>query len=148
MTTESDPAVTRVTIILDTPNDWLSWLFIRKDSCRRHELWQYVDPDTLREQLPKLTAPLEPQYMDYKANATRLADLSPDDHSSFRWDYERYERLQTIYDKRVQALADFNLEISKTIAKRRLYLIQDCETAYDRLVTLKKHLAPVLPWRA
>lgn len=142
MTTESDPAVTRVTVILDTPNDWLSWLFIRKDSCRRHELWQYVNPDTPKGELPELTAPIEPQYKDYNVNATRLADLSTDDRSSYRWDYERYERLQNTHNKKVQALADFNLEISKTIAKRRLYLIQDCDTAYDRLVTLKKHLAP------
>ncbi|KAI9855525.1 MAG: hypothetical protein M1813_009753 [Trichoglossum hirsutum] len=79
MTMESDPAVTRVTVILDTPNDWPSWLFIRKDSCRRYELWQYVDPDTPREQLLKLTALHEPQYTDYKVNAARLADLSTDD---------------------------------------------------------------------
>src|SRR3954447_14007864 len=142
MTTESDPAVTRVTVILDTPNDWLSWLFIRKDSCRRHELWQYVNPDTPKEQLPMLTPPPEPQYADYNADATRLADLSNDDRSSYRWDYERYERLQNTHNKRVQALADFSLEISKTVAKRRLYLIQDCDSAYDRLVILKKHLAP------
>lgn len=39
-------------------------------------------------------------------------------------------------------MADFNLEISKTISKKRLYLIQDCETPHQRLVMLKKHLAP------
>ncbi|KAI9860344.1 MAG: hypothetical protein M1813_006233 [Trichoglossum hirsutum] len=89
-----------------------------KPDRKRHSVTvgsQYVDSDTLREQLLKLTALHEPQYTDYKVNAARLADLSTDDH--------------------------FNLEISKTIAKRRLYLIQDCETAYNRLVTLKKHLA-------
>jgi hypothetical protein len=138
MTTESDSAMTCITVILDTPNDWLSWLFIRKDSCRRHELWQYVNPDTLKEDLPQLIAPVEPQYTDYKANATRFADLSGDDRDSYRWEYKRYERLQTLHDEKVQALADFNFEISKTIARRRLYLIQDCETAHDRLVTLKK----------
>jgi hypothetical protein len=142
MATESDPAMTRVTVILDTPNDWPSWLFIRKDSCRRHELWQYVDPDTPRDQLPQLIPPTEPLYSDYQADATRLLDLSNDDRSSYRWDYERYERLHATYSKKVQALADFTLEISKTVAKRRLYLIQDCDTTYDRLVTLKKHLAP------
>ena len=131
MATESDPAVTRVTIILDTPNDWPSWLFIRKDSCRRHELWQYVDPDTSKDQLPKLTALLEPQYKDYNANATRLVDLSTDDRSSYRWDYERYECLLATYNKKVQALADFTLKISKIVAKYCLYFIQDCETTYD-----------------
>ncbi|KAI9771020.1 MAG: hypothetical protein M1839_002988 [Geoglossum umbratile] len=101
------------------------------DSCRCHELWQYVDPDTLKEELPKLTAPLEPQYADYDVDATRLADLSSDDRISYRWDYECYERLQTTYKKTVQALADFNLKISKTVGGRYLYLIQDCDTAHN-----------------
>jgi hypothetical protein len=38
MATESDPAVTRVTVILNTPDDWFTWLFIRRDVANRHGL--------------------------------------------------------------------------------------------------------------
>lgn len=142
MTNESDPAVTRVTVVLDSPRDWFDWLFIRKDSCRRHDLWQYVDPEKNEDDLAKLSEPVEPEITLYKSNATSLAQLEKDDRESFRWDYDRYERRLAEYKRKVQALADFNLEISKTISKKRLYLIQDCETPHQRLVMLKKHLAP------
>jgi hypothetical protein len=40
----------------------------------------------------------------------------------------------------MKALADLNMDISKTIAVRHIYLIKDYETPYDRLVALKKFL--------
>ena len=118
---DSDPAVTRATIILDKPTDWLNWLFIRKDSCRRHELWQYVNPETPEDQIPSLKEPREPLVTEYSETATSLASLSAEDRNSFRWDYERYERKLLEFQRKVQALADFNLEISKTISPRRIY---------------------------
>ncbi|KAI0992344.1 hypothetical protein K3495_g15842, partial [Podosphaera aphanis] len=142
MNSDYDPAVTRVTIILNNPGDWFSWLFVRKDSCRRNDIWQYVDPDTPRNQVPQLKEPIEPQVSSYLDTAASLADLEPGDRQSFIWDYERYERKLAEYKKTVQALAEFNLEISKTISYKRIYLIQDCETPHDRLIALKKHLAP------
>ncbi|KAF1922580.1 uncharacterized protein M421DRAFT_10442 [Didymella exigua CBS 183.55] len=46
MAAKSDPAVTRVTVILNTPDDWFTWLFIRQDVANRYSLWQYINPDT------------------------------------------------------------------------------------------------------
>lgn len=58
MTTESDPAVTRVTVVLDRADDWHKWLFIRKDTAQKNDLWQYVDPATNAADLPTLMAPV------------------------------------------------------------------------------------------
>jgi hypothetical protein len=60
MATESDPAVTRVTILLDKPEDWFTWLFIRQDVANRHTIWQYINPDVAKENFPELTEPSEP----------------------------------------------------------------------------------------
>jgi hypothetical protein len=38
-------------------------------------------------------------------------------------------------------LAKFNLEISKTITAKHLYLIKNKDTLYKQLTTLKKYLA-------
>ena len=46
------------------------------------------------------------------------------------------------YKKKAQAPADFTVDISKTVSKNCLYIIENCETAHDRLVALRKHLAP------
>jgi hypothetical protein len=84
MATESDPAVTRVTVILNTPDDWLTWLFIRRDVTNRHGLWQYINPDVERGLLPALIEATEPQLIDYRAGAIRLSDLTADDRESYR----------------------------------------------------------------
>ncbi|KAK1918636.1 hypothetical protein P3342_001685 [Pyrenophora teres f. teres] len=128
MATESDPAVTRVTVILNTPDDWFTWLFIRRDVANRNGLWQYIDPD--------------PQLTDYMAGATRLSALTADDRESYRWECDRWERRRSEYRTQKKALADLNTDISKTIAVRHIHLIKDHETPYDRLVALKKFLCP------
>ncbi|KAI0997604.1 hypothetical protein K3495_g10585 [Podosphaera aphanis] len=109
MFSDSDPTVTRITVVLDKPI---------------------------------LTEPPEPELSSYTAGANSLADLDKEDRDVYRWDYDRYQRKLSEYPKRSQALADFNLEISRIIAKKQLYLIQDCNTPYDRLIRLRKHVAP------
>ncbi|KAI1507131.1 hypothetical protein Ptr86124_013934 [Pyrenophora tritici-repentis] len=142
MATESDPAVTRVTVILNTPDDWFTWLFIRRDVANRHGLWQYINPDVARELLPELAEAPEPQLIDYQAGATRLSNLTADDRESYRWECDRWERRRSEYRTQKKALADLNTDISKTIAVRHIHLIKDHETPYDRLVALKKFLCP------
>ncbi|EFQ89670.1 hypothetical protein PTT_13975 [Pyrenophora teres f. teres 0-1] len=137
MATESDPAVTRVTVILNTPDDWFTWLFIRRDVANRNGLWQYIDPDVAKELLPQLTEDVEPQLTDYMAGATRLSALTADDRESYRWECDRWERRRSEYRTQKKALADLNTDISKTIAVRHIHLIKDHETPYDRLVALK-----------
>jgi hypothetical protein len=78
MATESDAAMTRVTVILNTPDKWFTWLFIRRDVANCHGLWQYINPDITRELLPELTEATEPPLIDYNARAMRLSDLTAD----------------------------------------------------------------------
>jgi hypothetical protein len=142
MATESDPAVTRVTVILNTPDDWFTWLFIRRDVANRYGLWQYINPDVARELLPELIEATEPQLIDYRAGAIRLSNLTTDDRESYRWECDRWERRRSEYRTQKKALADLNTDISKTITVRHIHLIKDHETPYDRLVALKKFLCP------
>ena len=142
MTTESDPAVTRVTVVLDRADDWHKWLFIRKDTAQKNELWQYVDPATKAADLPTLMAPPEPQLTDYHEDATSIAHLTAVQQKLYQWEYERWERKDIEFKRQQRAMAEFNSEIGKTIAAKHLYLIENKDTPYERLTTLKKHLAP------
>ena len=94
---------------------------------------QYVNPETTKETLPEISEPLEPKLSSYKPDVIPLANLEREDRETYRWDYDRYERRLLEYQKRIQALADFNLEISKTVSKKQLYLTQNCNTPHDRL---------------
>ncbi|KAF1925872.1 uncharacterized protein M421DRAFT_37025, partial [Didymella exigua CBS 183.55] len=87
---------------------------------------QYVDPATKAAVLPTLMAPIEPQLTDHNNDATSLAHLTAAQQKLYQWEYERWERK----------------DIDKTIAAKHLYLIESKDTPYERLTTLKKHLAP------
>jgi hypothetical protein len=60
MATKSDSTMTRVTVILNTPDDWFTWLYIHRNVANRHDLWQYINPDVARELLSKLTEATKP----------------------------------------------------------------------------------------
>ncbi|KAF1965195.1 hypothetical protein BU23DRAFT_561290 [Bimuria novae-zelandiae CBS 107.79] len=68
MATESDPTTTRVTVVLNKPEDWQAWIFLRKDAAQQHDLWQYCNPDVATADLPLLTEPVKPMAHQYKVN--------------------------------------------------------------------------------
>jgi hypothetical protein len=53
-TQEQEMQVTRASVTLRKPDDWLKWLFARKTSADRNSLWEYINPDLLPERLRKL----------------------------------------------------------------------------------------------
>jgi hypothetical protein len=131
MTIESShPAVTRVTVVLERADDWHEWLFIRKDTAQKYELWQYVDPATKAADLPTLLASVEPQPTDYNEDATSLAHLTAAHQKLFQWEYERWERKNLEFRRQKKALAEFNSEIGKTIASKHPYLIENKDTPH------------------
>jgi hypothetical protein len=69
---ESDLLITKATIILDKPEHWTTWLFLRKDRANRNQLWKYVDPDLSEDLVSKLDAekPIEKQFRDFHRSAT------------------------------------------------------------------------------
>jgi hypothetical protein len=76
MTTGSDPAVFRVTVVLDRADNWHKWLFIREDTAQKNELWQYVDPTTKAADFLPLLALIELQLTEHNEYATSLAHLT------------------------------------------------------------------------
>jgi hypothetical protein len=135
--------VTRVAVILDTPDDWFNWIFLRRDFAKDHKIWLYVNPDTLKESIPDLEAANpKPQLTDYKVRASKLSDLSPEDRESYRWEVDQWRLEEITQQKQERALVQLNTEITRSIATRHLYLIQDLPTVYDRLVALKKQFCP------
>ncbi|KAF2023227.1 hypothetical protein EK21DRAFT_17913, partial [Setomelanomma holmii] len=71
-TQEQGLVVATESVILKNPGDWLKWLFLRKDTASRNNLWPYVDPDLSRDQLLVLERE-EPKEIDLR----RLRDLVP-----------------------------------------------------------------------
>jgi hypothetical protein len=92
--------------------------------------------------LPTLAAPLEPRLTDHNNDATSIAHLTAAQQKLYQWEYERWERKDIEFKCQKKALAEFNSEISKTIAAKHLHLIENKDAPYQRLIMFKKHLAP------
>ncbi|KAF1941430.1 hypothetical protein EJ02DRAFT_317189, partial [Clathrospora elynae] len=58
------------------------------------------------------------------------------------WECDQWELSRSEYRTQTKAMADLNMDISKTIAVRHIHLIKDYKNPYDRLVALKKFLCP------
>jgi hypothetical protein len=87
-------------------------------------------------------APIEPQLTNHKNEARSIAHLTTAQQKLYQWEYKQWERKDIEFKRQKKTLANFNSEISKTIAEKHLDLIENKDTPYERLTTLKKHLAP------
>jgi len=149
MATEGDLLITKATVILERPGDWQRWLFLRKDSAERNDLWQYLDPSLKAEQVKRIEQekPKEKEIKEFYTGDARdgeitILDLSEKDVSRYELWLKVFTRKEAQWSKKEKALREFNHEISRTIASRHIHLISDCSTPYDRLKALKKHLCP------
>jgi hypothetical protein len=75
-TTELDRLITRSTVILEKPAEWDEWIFPRKDSADRHQLWSMVNPDLDEPALEKLEEPAAVEPEQYHEEAERDSIVS------------------------------------------------------------------------
>ena len=52
--------ITRTRIFLNGPKDWDEWIMLLESSALRYDIWQYVNPATPKDQLPRLIEPVRP----------------------------------------------------------------------------------------
>ncbi|KAH3938660.1 hypothetical protein HBH98_242970 [Parastagonospora nodorum] len=145
VTTELDGLITKTTVILGKPVDWKKWIFLRKDSAERQQLWSTVNPDLDEVALEKLEEPaaVDPeQYHDETEEDTGvvLKDMTTEEFQRYQQAERNYDRALARYTIKRKALHDFTEEISRTISRRHIHLIQSEDTAYACLKRLKKCL--------
>jgi hypothetical protein len=124
MATEGDLLITKITVILERPGNWQRWLFLRRDSAERNDLWQYLDPLLKAEQVKRIEQekPQEREIEEFYAGAAQedeeimILDLSEKDVSQYELWLRVHTRKETQWSKKEKALREFNHEISRTIA--------------------------------
>ncbi|KAF2023764.1 hypothetical protein EK21DRAFT_118454 [Setomelanomma holmii] len=132
---EADSLVIKATVVLNKPSDWTKWLFLRKDSAERNQLWQYVDPSLSDDQVRKIETeqPQEkgPEEFSSQQNAQQrehgfsLLDLTDQEVARYELWLKVFAWQEAVRLKKERALMDFNHEISRTIAARHIHLITD-----------------------
>ena len=65
----------RVTVILNSPNNWEKWLEIIKSKAQEHDIWEFVNPAMLKTDVLNLEVPEIPKTADVNSAVTSIVKL-------------------------------------------------------------------------
>ena len=127
-TTES-----KINVILDKPSDWLQWFFIIQDTAKTNEVWEYIDPATKKDDLPKLEPLKRPTPKDILLMATLIAQLDQYQLIAYNQLYAEYKDDFRVHEKQKQAINGISNYIVRSISVAYLPLIDGLDTVHERL---------------
>ena len=132
----------KVNVILDKPSDWLQWFFIIQDIAKTNEVWEYIDPATKKDDLPKLEPPKRPTPKDILLTAILITQLDQNQFAIYSQLYTEYKDDLRVHEKQKQAINGISNYIVCSISVAYLPLIDGLDMVHERLQELKKALAP------
>ena len=132
----------KANIILNKPSDWLQWFFIIQDTAKTNEVWQYIDPATKKDDLPKLEPPKRPTPKDILPTAISIAQLDQHQLIAYNQLYAEYKDDLRIHEKQKQAINSISNYIIRFTLVAYLPLINGLDMVHERLQVLKNALTP------
>jgi len=140
-------AESKINLILDKPSDWIQWYFVVQDTAKNNEVWEYIDPSTKKDALPKLETPKRPTPADVRTTATSVAQLDQHQLTAYNQLYAEYKDDLRVHQRKKQAINDISNYIVRSTSVAYLPLIEGLDTVYERLQALKNALAPTTSGR-
>jgi hypothetical protein len=87
----------KVSVVLNTPNDWDEWIQVVKRQAIAGDIWEHVDPK--KDQIPTLDKPEKPTPQQVNRDKTAYADLSVDEREEFRIMRQDYKQQFDLYER-------------------------------------------------
>jgi hypothetical protein len=123
-------AATKVSIILKSRDDWRAWYDNIQSLAKARDVWEYINPDTKKEELPQL--PKEPE----------IPDIEELPESQWKIHMQLWTARTNKYEKIKRGLAVVNEAIRGSISTLLIHHIYGKESVYDILKALKTQFAP------
>lgn len=99
MSKESE-LITKVTAMLDQPNDWEPWYQIIRDKALVKKVWMYCDISKEKEGLPRLEEPTKPIAASINPTATAISDLSSTEQSYWLKNYQTGDQRKSYSERK------------------------------------------------
>jgi hypothetical protein len=135
-------ATTKVNVILKDAEDWLEWIEVIKSAAIGLEIWDYINPATENERLPKLEEPAWPTPSTVKEGATGISGLDEDQKDEYKSLKKMYDRKVTKYETRKRGLGSIRTKIQEAVTRANLQYTFRKDTPYEMLVALRDRYAP------
>jgi hypothetical protein len=129
-------------VILSAPSDWRPWFQTIRTAAIQADVWKFVNPDTLESELPICEEPEEPTYRAVNPTVTAFKDLKDVEREELRDLKATYKRRYKEYREQKSALGSLIKRIQESIDRKQHYLLEDLDTPYQMLTSLKKRLSP------
>ena len=123
-----------------TRNSYLDWFDTIQGEATHHGVWKFIDPTTN-------ISPVEPQKpkpSDYKATASKLADLNEDEKIMFREDCAQYRVDIQLYKQECNLIGELRVKIINSLQDSHRKLIFGHMNCRDVLKQIKDRLEPAL----
>src|SRR2546427_10429063 len=89
----------RVSVILNGPNDWNEWIEILKTKAMAGEIWELMDPSTVKTALPAFQEPIFPHPTNVNPAKTTISSLEADEKEELQVLRQNYKRKLKRYDQ-------------------------------------------------
>jgi len=134
---QPETPITTYTIILAGPNDWDQWIGVIKYRADGKYLWEYIDPNVRKGNLPAYRAPSTPLPLAINPYKTTFLELDNDEKEELRALRKHYDRTYKRYKKEEAALRSLRTSIISTISRDYINYTFNRNTVHDVLVSLK-----------
>ena len=133
---------TTVQVILSTTSDWRPWFQTIRTASIQADIWKFVNPDTPESELPICEEPEEPTCRSVNPTVTAYRDLNDHEREELRDLKATYKRRYKEYREQKSALGLLIKRIQESVDRKQHYLLEDLDTPYQMLISLKKRLSP------
>jgi hypothetical protein len=149
-TTNMSSKTNRLAVVLAKPEDWYPWIELVETAALKHKIWDFIDPATHRDILPKLIMPQEPTYSDVRppsenepARLSTFEDLTAGQVNRFQYLQTRFLTTEKRFLVQEQALLDIREQIQGSVSLEAAFnYTMHCPHPYDMLIKLKARFCP------
>jgi hypothetical protein len=85
-----------------------------------NKCWEYINPETTKEKLPKLEEPDWPTPATVKAGAAGISGLNEDEKDEYKSLKKGYDRSVTKCESRRKGLGTMRIKIQETVTRSNL----------------------------
>lgn len=132
---------TKTSVVLKESVDWDEWLLIINAMAKRGDVSEYVDL-TAAVEPAEPARPAIPTFSTVKPGAASLADLDQTQQRELSMLREDFKEISRTYREKRDALKDVEQHILTTVDRQNILYLDGADTVYQKLMALKKRLAP------
>lgn len=127
---------------LNSTDDWAFWYNEVKRKAKQLRVWEYIDPETPREQLPSLPEPSDPPLLSevYKGAKTYM-DLNDRRQKVYEHEFGAWERQTRQIEQLHSAYCTVEDLIHSTVPVQHQHLLFEPETVYAKLRVLYEYFS-------